>query len=102
MFTVNVGQGHRPASGAARVAKAARARVPNAPPTKTAVSSRPSYPNMRQSMVVNLPHPHTPRFSVEQNLETMAANPRAGQPAQPEDLIDVAQVVTAYYTVDPD
>src|SRR6201984_1483758 len=30
----------------------------------------------------------------------MAANPRAGQPAQPEDLIDVAQVVTAYYTVD--
>ena len=33
---------------------------------------------------------------------TMAANPRAGQPAQPEDLIDVAQVVTAYYTVEPD
>ncbi len=33
---------------------------------------------------------------------TMAANPRAGQRAQPEDLIDVAQVVTAYYTVEPD
>src|ERR1700716_3552441 len=32
----------------------------------------------------------------------MAANPRAGQPAQPEDLIDVAAVVTAYYTVEPD
>lgn len=32
----------------------------------------------------------------------MAANPRAGQPAQPEDLIDVAQVVTAYYTKRPD
>ena len=32
----------------------------------------------------------------------MAANPRAGTPAQPEDLIDVAQVVTAYYTVEPD
>jgi phosphoglucomutase len=30
------------------------------------------------------------------------AHPRAGQPAQPEDLIDVAQVVTAYYTVEPD
>ena len=30
------------------------------------------------------------------------ANPRAGQPAQPEDLIDVAHVVTAYYTVEPD
>ncbi|GAB3231984.1 phosphoglucomutase (alpha-D-glucose-1,6-bisphosphate-dependent) [Mycolicibacterium hippocampi] len=30
------------------------------------------------------------------------ANPRAGQLAQPEDLIDVAAVVTAYYTVDPD
>ena len=32
----------------------------------------------------------------------MVANPRAGQPAQPEDLIDVAQVVTAYYTKEPD
>ena len=32
----------------------------------------------------------------------MAAHPRAGQPAQPEDLIDVAAVVTAYYTVRPD
>ncbi|KQY10082.1 phosphoglucomutase [Mycobacterium sp. Root135] len=32
----------------------------------------------------------------------MAANPRAGQPALPEDLIDVAQVVTAYYSVVPD
>src|SRR6478735_6001668 len=32
----------------------------------------------------------------------MAANPRAGQPARPEDLIDVAHVVTAYYTVAPD
>jgi phosphoglucomutase len=32
----------------------------------------------------------------------MAANPRAGQLAQADDLIDVAQVVTAYYTVVPD
>src|SRR4249919_1142218 len=32
----------------------------------------------------------------------MAANPRAGQPAQPEDLIDVAHLVTDYYTVLPD
>ncbi|CRZ15427.1 phosphoglucomutase (alpha-D-glucose-1,6-bisphosphate-dependent) [Mycolicibacterium neworleansense] len=32
----------------------------------------------------------------------MAANPRAGQPARPEDLIDVAAVVTAYYTRRPD
>lgn len=32
----------------------------------------------------------------------MAANPRAGQPAQPEDLIDIAEVVTAYYTRRPD
>jgi phosphoglucomutase len=32
----------------------------------------------------------------------MAANPRAGQPAQADDLIDVAHVVTAYYTVAPD
>jgi phosphoglucomutase len=32
----------------------------------------------------------------------MAANPRAGQPASSDDLIDVAQVVTAYYSVDPD
>jgi phosphoglucomutase len=32
----------------------------------------------------------------------MAANPRAGQPAQPKDLIDIAHVVTAYYTIEPD
>jgi phosphoglucomutase len=29
-------------------------------------------------------------------------DPRAGQPAQPSDLIDVAALVTAYYTVEPD
>ncbi len=32
----------------------------------------------------------------------MAANPRAGQPALPEDLIDVPHLVTAYFTVQPD
>lgn len=32
----------------------------------------------------------------------MAANPRAGTPADPSDLIDIAHVVTAYYTVVPD
>lgn len=32
----------------------------------------------------------------------MAANPRAGQPAQPEDLIDLPHLVSAYYTVTPD
>jgi phosphoglucomutase len=32
----------------------------------------------------------------------MAANPRAGQPAQPEDLIDLSHLVTAYYSVQPD
>jgi len=30
------------------------------------------------------------------------ANPRAGQPAQPEDLVDLPHLVTAYYTVVPD
>ena len=29
-------------------------------------------------------------------------DPRAGQPAQPSDLVDVASLVTAYYTVEPD
>lgn len=32
----------------------------------------------------------------------MAANPRAGQPALPDDLIDVSHLVTAYYTIQPD
>ncbi len=32
----------------------------------------------------------------------MAVNPRAGQPAQPEDLIDLAHLITAYYCVEPD
>jgi len=30
------------------------------------------------------------------------ADPRAGQPAEPEDLVDVATLVTAYYTEHPD
>ncbi len=29
-------------------------------------------------------------------------NPRAGQPAQPEDLVDVPHLVTAYYSLTPD
>ena len=32
----------------------------------------------------------------------MAANPRAGTPALPEDLVDVPHLVTAYYSVNPD
>ncbi|HYB37842.1 MAG TPA: phosphoglucomutase (alpha-D-glucose-1,6-bisphosphate-dependent) [Mycobacterium sp.] len=32
----------------------------------------------------------------------MMANPRAGQPAQPEDLVDLPHLVTAYYTIEPD
>ena len=42
------------------------------------------------------------RRAEPEQTEAYGANPRAGQPAQPEDLIDVAQVVTAYYTVEPD
>ncbi|OBJ71452.1 phosphoglucomutase (alpha-D-glucose-1,6-bisphosphate-dependent) [Mycobacterium sp. 1274756.6] len=30
------------------------------------------------------------------------AHPRAGQPAQPEDLVDLPHLVTAYYTIRPD
>ncbi|MGH3559877.1 MAG: phosphoglucomutase, alpha-D-glucose phosphate-specific, partial [Mycobacterium sp.] len=32
----------------------------------------------------------------------MVAHPRAGQPAQPEDLVDLPQLVTAYYSQEPD
>ncbi|OBB98511.1 phosphoglucomutase (alpha-D-glucose-1,6-bisphosphate-dependent) [Mycobacterium sp. 852002-40037_SCH5390672] len=32
----------------------------------------------------------------------MVANPRAGQPAQPEDLVDLPHLVTAYYSIAPD
>ena len=32
----------------------------------------------------------------------MVANPRAGQPAQPEDLIDIPHLVTSYYSIQPD
>jgi phosphoglucomutase len=32
----------------------------------------------------------------------MAVHPRAGQPALPEDLVDLARLVTAYYTGHPD
>ena len=54
---------------------------------------------MTQSMAVQLPDRRTTDSSGGAESVAMAANPRAGQPAQPEDLIDVAQVVTAYYTV---
>ena len=30
------------------------------------------------------------------------ADPRAGQPARPEDLVDIARLVTAYYSEHPD
>jgi phosphoglucomutase len=32
----------------------------------------------------------------------MVANPRAGQPALPEDLVDLPHLITAYYSVEPD
>ncbi|MGH3967129.1 MAG: hypothetical protein ACRDTV_03170, partial [Mycobacterium sp.] len=32
----------------------------------------------------------------------MVAHPRAGQPAQPDDLVDLPHLVTAYYTRKPD
>jgi phosphoglucomutase len=35
-------------------------------------------------------------------MEVMVANPRAGQPAQPEDLVDLPHLVTAYYAIEPD
>src|SRR5690606_22721997 len=38
---------------------------------------------------------HEPRGGV-------MAHERAGQPARPEDLVDVAHLVTAYYTLRPD
>jgi phosphoglucomutase len=34
--------------------------------------------------------------------EVMVANPRAGKPAQPEDLVDLPHLITAYYTIEPD
>jgi phosphoglucomutase len=30
------------------------------------------------------------------------AHPRAGQPAQPEDLVDLPHLITAYYSIEPD
>ena len=33
---------------------------------------------------------------------TAMSHPRAGQPAQPEDLVDVAHLVTAYFSDEPD
>ena len=30
------------------------------------------------------------------------AHPRAGQPAQPEDLVDLPHLITSYYSIEPD
>jgi phosphoglucomutase len=35
-------------------------------------------------------------------IEAMVAHPRAGQPAQPEDLVDLPHLVTSYYAKEPD
>ena len=35
-------------------------------------------------------------------LVAMVDNPRAGQPAQPEDLVDLPHLVTSYYSIEPD
>ena len=32
----------------------------------------------------------------------MVDNPRAGQPAQPEDLVDLPHLITSYYSIEPD
>src|SRR3984885_3169631 len=32
----------------------------------------------------------------------MVSHPRAGQPAQPEDLVDLPHLVTSYYSIEPD
>ncbi|MGZ4531418.1 MAG: phosphoglucomutase (alpha-D-glucose-1,6-bisphosphate-dependent) [Mycobacteriaceae bacterium] len=32
----------------------------------------------------------------------MVANPRAGEPAQPEDLVDLPHLITSYYSIAPD
>src|SRR6476619_6297481 len=50
----------------------------------------------------NSPDCRTPPYLRGAESVTMAAHPRAGQLAQAEDLIDVAHVVTAYYTKQPD
>jgi phosphoglucomutase len=34
--------------------------------------------------------------------DAMVAHPRAGQPAQPEDLVDLPHLITAYYSIEPD
>jgi phosphoglucomutase len=34
--------------------------------------------------------------------DAMVANPRAGQPALPEDLVDLPHLITAYYAIQPD
>src|SRR5271167_4588662 len=39
---------------------------------------------------------------VQAELVAMVDNPRAGQPAQPEDLVDLPHLVTAYYSIQPD
>jgi phosphoglucomutase len=39
---------------------------------------------------------------VQAELVAMVDNPRAGQPAQPEDLVDLPHLVTSYYSIEPD
>ena len=39
---------------------------------------------------------------MQAELVAMVDNPRAGQLAQPEDLVDLPHLVTSYYSIEPD
>src|SRR6202034_1822812 len=47
-------------------------------------------------------HCRTCSGSLLGRIEDMVAHPRAGQPAQPEDLVDLPHLVTSYYSIEPD
>src|SRR5215207_2280099 len=62
---------------------------------------RPAAPQRRTGSDTATPPPR-PRPRKSDTLAGMSQHPRAGQPAQPSDLVDVAALVTAYYTEQPD
>src|ERR1700733_7631929 len=102
MLTANVGQGQRAGSAATSTLSPVRATVPRAPPANTAANSRESCGNGELATRRNPFHCRARSGSLFGRMEDMVAHPRAGQPAQPEDLVDLPHLVTSYYSIEPD
>ena len=108
MLTVNVGQGHRVGSAATQAAQTRPCQRAQRPTGEyggqlpVIARRHPSNSPSFQSLFRQLMRHRRAAETEDRQNDAMVANPRAGQPAQPEDLVDLPHLVTAYYSIEPD